>query len=289
MLTLGLLLVIGAVGVMAWGFGLVAAPDRMTRRRAQAALAAEVGGATPRWAQGSERSGLQRLTPVTMVPWLQRQLVLAGSPADWPLAKVLAYKPLAAAAMSLLALLWWSSGFDALRLIGGVLVIVLGYFLPDLLIYNRAIKRQQIIQEELPDLMDQIVISVEAGIGFEAALRRSIERRRGPLADEIGRLLQDITLGLSRREAYLAFADRTSLAEVRTFARAVVQAEEFGVSMSTVVRSQAEEMRRGRKLRAETRAQQVPVKILLPLMSCVLPVLFVIVMGPPVVTAFASN
>ena len=139
------------------------------------------------------------------------------------------------------------------------------------------------------DLLDQIVISIEAGIGFEQALARAGERNSGPLAEEVLRLTQDMTVGLSRREAYMALADRTTVDDLRNFCRAVVQAEEYGISISSVVRSQAVELRHGRKMRAEAAAQKVPVKILIPLMLCVLPVLFVIVLGPAVVSAYARN
>ena len=138
-------------------------------------------------------------------------------------------------------------------------------------------------------MLDQIVISIEAGVGFEQALTSVAEKGEGPLSDEVVRLLQDIALGMSRREAYTALADRTSVDEVKGFAKAVVQAEQYGISISSVVRTQAKEMRLSRRMRAEERAQKVPVKILLPLMSCILPVLFVIVLGPAVVSAYARN
>jgi tight adherence protein C len=168
-------------------------------------------------------------------------------------------------------------------------IVIFGYFVPDLLIYNAAVKRQELIQKALPDTLDQIVISIEAGVGFEAALSRAGENGEGPLAEEIIRLIQDMSLGMSRREAYLGLVDRTSVDELRNFARAIVQAEQYGVSIASVVRTQAKEMRIARRSRAEAKAQQVPVKILMPLMLCILPVLFVIVLGPAVVHAYAIN
>jgi tight adherence protein C len=231
----------------------------------------------------------ERFTPSTLLTRLERNMVLAGHPEGWTRERVVLMKPAGAVAGFLFGSLLVakiSNPFMPLVLVGAVAFC---YFVPDLLVYNYAIKRQEQIQKALPDVLDQIVISLEAGVGFEAALAKAAERGHGPLHDELVRLMQDMSLGMSRREAYLALADRTSVAELRTFCKAVVQAEEFGVSIASVVRSQAKEMRHARRMRAEAKAQQVPVKILIPLMLCILPVLFAIVMGPAVVYAYAIN
>ncbi|WP_375000409.1 type II secretion system F family protein [Aeromicrobium sp. CTD01-1L150] len=231
----------------------------------------------------------ERFTPRAMLKRLERNMVLAGHPEGWTRERIVLAKPLGAVLGVLFASVVISRTDHLFITLFGFAVIALGYFAPDLIIYNHAIKRQSEIQQALPDLLDQIVISLEAGVGFEAALARAAEAGAGPLAEEFVRLMQDMSLGMGRKEAYTALAERTSVDELRGFCRAILQAEEFGVSIASVVRGQAKEMRLGRRLRAEARAQQVPVKILIPLMTCIFPVLFAIVLGPAVVYAYAIN
>jgi tight adherence protein C len=159
-------------------------------------------------------------------------------------------------------------------------VSVLGYFIPDLLIYSRGLERQTAIGLELPDTLDQMTIAVEAGLGFDAAMSRTGQNGKGPLAAELVRTLQDMQIGMSRREAYLALADRTGAPDLRRFVNAILQADRYGISISAVLRTQASEMRRKRRQRAEEQAMKIPVKVLFPLMVCILPVLFIALLGP---------
>lgn len=289
-LILGIVLIAGALVCLSAAMGLITVPSGTMQKRVRAfSSSVEQTARSARTSAGSGSSWLARLTPVSMLDRIERNMVLAGRPEGWSRQRVIVMKPLGAAFGLLFAVLIVSKSDNPLWLLVGLGAIVLGYFVPDLLVYNYAIKRQELIQKALPDTLDQIVISIEAGVGFEAALTRSAEKGTGPLAEEFIRLIQDVSLGMSRREAYLALAGRTSVDELRNFARAIVQAEQYGVSIASVVRTQAREMRISRRSRAEARAQQVPVKILLPLMLCVLPVLFIIVLGPPVVNAYAIN
>lgn len=289
-LMLGIVLITGAFVCAAAAMGLITVPSGAMQKRVRAYTSAvEHTARSARGAAGDESGWLARLTPPSMLARIDRNMVLAGRPEGWSRQRVILLKPVGAAFGLLFAVVIVSKSGGPLMLLVGIGVIVLGYFVPDLLIYNYAIKRQEQIQKALPDTLDQIVISIEAGVGFEAALTRSAEMGHGPLAEEFIRLIQDVSLGMTRREAYLALADRTSVDELRNFARAIVQAEQYGVSIASVVRTQAREMRISRRSRAEARAQQVPVKILMPLMLCVLPVLFIIVLGPPIVNAYAIN
>lgn len=289
-LILGIVLIVGALLCLSAAMGLVTVPNGAMRKRVRGfSLTVEHPARTSRSVAVGASSWLARLTPVSMLGRIEHNLVLAGRPAGWSRHRILVMKPLGAASGLLFAVLIVSKTSNPMMVVVGIGAIVLGYIVPDLLVYNHAIKRQELIQKALPDTLDQIVISIEAGVGFEAALTRVAERGTGPLAEEFVRLIQDVSLGLSRREAYLALVDRTSVDELRNFARAIVQAEQYGVSIASVVRTQAREMRLSRRSRAEARAQQVPVKILLPLMLCVLPVLFIIVLGPPIVNAYAIN
>lgn len=291
MIIVAAVLLLASLAALAVGLGVVATPNGDVQRRVRDLAEreeAKPSGKRVMMVNRLPRGWLASLTPQGLLDKVERNLVLAGHPAAWTLDKVVLYKPIGLALGGFFCFAMFSHGSMPL-VVFGLLMVPLGYFVPDLLIYNLAIKRQQLIQRELPDLLDQIVISIEAGVGFEQALSRAGERNTGPLADEVLRLTQDMTVGLSRREAYMALADRTSIDDLRNFCRAVVQAEEYGISISSVVRSQAKELRLGRRMRAEAEAQKVPVKILIPLMTCVLPVLFVIVLGPAVVSAFAQS
>ena len=292
MLIIGLVLLLGAAACAVVATGLVTLPAAGVQRRARALVAPDASE-DGRWqrlrADVSAQSLLGRLTAPSLLRRIERNLVLAGRPEGWTLRRVIVAKPVGAMIAVLFASLVIGGTSSLPLVVFSVAIVVLGYFVPDLLIYNMAIKRQEAIQRELPDLLDQIVISIEAGVGFEQALSKVAESGSGPLADEIVRLLQDVSLGMSRHDAYHALAGRTSVDELRVFAKAIVQAEEYGISVASVVRSQAKEMRLSRRMRAEARAQQVPVKILIPLMLCVLPVLFIVVLGPSVVAAYART
>lgn len=178
------------------------------------------------------------------------------------------------------------------RVILALVVITVAYFGPDLVVWGRAQERQEAIRADLADTLDQITISIEAGLGLETAIIRAGEHGTGPLAQELMRTIQDMRVGLSRKEAYTALADRTSVTDLKRFARAIMQADAYGVSVSNVVRTQSKDLRGKRRQRAEEKAMKVPVQVLFPLMLCILPVLFIVVLGPAVanlVTVFGQT
>jgi tight adherence protein C len=162
------------------------------------------------------------------------------------------------------------------------------YFVPELLLKSRGQERQQSIALELADTLDQMTIAVEAGLGFESAMARAGSNGKGPLAEELVRTLQDIAVGQPRRDAYLALAERTGVQDLRRFIRAVVQADQYGVSIADVLRTQAQEMRLKRRQRAEEKAMQIPVKVIFPLILCILPTLFIVLLGPAVMDIAAA-
>jgi tight adherence protein C len=157
------------------------------------------------------------------------------------------------------------------------------HLIPDVAIGSRARERQDVIRHDLADALDEITISIEAGLSLETAVSRAGEFGKGPLAEELTRTVQDMRVGFTRKEAYLALADRTSVTDLRRFARAIMQADQYGVSVGNVVRGQAKELRVKRRQRAEEKAMKVPVQVLFPLMFCILPVLFVVVLGPALI------
>jgi tight adherence protein C len=158
------------------------------------------------------------------------------------------------------------------------------FFLPDVLLYNRGIKRQELILAGLPDALDMLTVCVEAGLGFDAALAQVARNTQGPLAEEFARGLQEMQIGLSRAQALRAVADRTTVSELRAFASSLVQASELGIPVARVLREQTVEMRVRRRQRAEEKAQKVPVKIMFPVVACLFPALLVVIVGPGVIS-----
>lgn len=222
----------------------------------------------------------REFAPKGYIGMLDHRLVLAGRPPSWSIDKILVAKPLAALVGGLLAVLWIASDPQPPKIVLGTFLVVLCFFVPDLLIVSRGQKRQEQIQNALADTLDQMTIAVEAGLGFEAAMAKAATNGRGPLAEEFIRTLQDMSIGRSRKDAYQAFSDRTSSPDMRRFTRAVVQADAYGIAIANVLRVQAGEMRMRRRQRAEEQAMKVPIKVLFPLVFCILPVLFIVLLTP---------
>jgi tight adherence protein C len=223
------------------------------------------------------------VAPASSIERLDRSLQLAGLLPEWTVHRVLRAKLVATLVTLFLGALFVITGPTPARVLIALVVVVLAYLVPDLLVSSRARQRQDRIQHELPDALDQVTIAIEAGLGLETAIARAGQFGKGPLAEELTRTIQDMKVGFSRKQAWLALSARTDVADLRRFARAIMQADQYGVSIANVVRSQAKELRGKRRQRAEEKAMKVPVKILFPLMFCILPVLFVVVLGPGII------
>ncbi len=173
-----------------------------------------------------------------------------------------------------------------------ILLVVTAIMLPEARLNSAVQDRQREIQRSLPDILDLLVISVEAGLGFEQALDRTVASVPGALSLEFARMLGETRAGASRSDAMRALEERVDVPEVRSFVLAVLQADTFGVSIGRVLRAQAEEMRIKRRQLAQERAQKAPVKMLIPMVFCIFPSLFVVVIGPAILSirkAFAKT
>jgi tight adherence protein C len=284
---LSILLVCIPVAGMAWSVltvdrqGRVAVNDLLSRGAAPVAVA---DAGTPGMLEGIGR----RLTPPAYVAFLDRLLALAGRPASMPLGKVLGSKLAIGLAGVTVGIYLTAIGSTPLMKLAGLFLLFLGYFIPDLLLYSKGQERQKVMQLELANTLDQMLISVEAGLGFEGAMARAGENGKGPLAEELVRTLQDMQVGRSRRESYVALAERTNIPELRSFVQAVVQADTYGIAISRVLRVQAKVMRVKRRQRAEEKAMKLPVMILFPLLFFIFPVLFIAILGPAVINTVVT-
>ena len=213
---------------------------------------------------------------------IQYRLDIAGNPPAWDVNRILGLKVLGLAlfgGIGFLYLLGMSWPFYRVVIATG-LIAGFGYVLPNILLYNAGAKRSSLMRNSLPDAMDLLTISVEAGLGFDAAVSRVAKNGDGPLQQEFSRLLQEMQLGVGRVAAMRAMAERTSLPDLKSFCSAMVQADSLGIPIARVLRIQSSEMRVKRRQRAEEKAQQVPVRIMIPLVLFILPCLFIVILGP---------
>jgi tight adherence protein C len=227
----------------------------------------------------------RRFTPVGYVDGVRRKLTLAGRFSPDTLDRFLAIRVVTIALVPVWAVLC----FGVLPLEGNsklavFVLLALGSILgPDAILNRRVAERQHAIQVKLPDILDLLTISVEAGLGFEQALDRTVSAVPGPLSEEFARMLGETRAGASRSDAMRAMDERIDVAEVRSFVLAILQADTFGISIGRVLRAQAEEMRIKRRQLAQEKALKTPVKMLFPMVFCIFPALFVIVIGPAVI------
>jgi tight adherence protein C len=280
-LFLGLLLLAGAAALAIWlAVGVRWGGDRLVRHN----LGLGFGATETETVRDAPDFGwARRFTTENGRNRLESLHAKAGRPADWPVARLMAYKVYAVAGAVLLGLLLLLlTGDNGMIVLMVAVIVPVAYFVPELLLYSRGTERQKAIGLELADTLDQMMIAVEAGLGFESAMARAGQNGKGPLAEELMRTLQEMRVGIPRRDAYLALEQRTNVPDLRAFTRAVIQADAYGISISTVLRTQANEMRVKRRQRAEEAAQKIPTKILIPLMLFILPVLFLTVLGPTV-------
>jgi tight adherence protein C len=226
-----------------------------------------------------------RLSPTGTARRLAKLLDLAGNPDTWTVERLLAAKGAGLLVAGLLGLVF-GGGLTLRGLLVGGAVAAFGFFLPDILIYNAGQKRQEELRLGLADALDMLTVCVEAGQGFDAAFMQVSRALTGPVAGEFARVLQEIQIGKPRGDAFSAFAERTSANEIKTFVTALVQADRLGLPIGKVLREQANQMRLIRRQRAEEKAQKVPIKILFPMLLCIFPALFVVVIGPGAIKMF---
>jgi tight adherence protein C len=227
---------------------------------------------------------MARFTPQRTVEETRHKLELAGKPNNWSPTEFLGIRALAGLLLAgltfILAMLTGSS--LARQLFFVVVMGLLGFFLPVLWLGYRIRRRQEEIVKTLPDALDLLTISVEAGLPFDGAMQRVAEKWDNELSRAFERMLQEMRVGKSRREALRAMADRIEVPDMTSFVAALVQADQLGISIAKILRVQSEQMRIKRRQRAEEKAQQAPVKMLLPMTFLIFPAILVVILGPAV-------
>ncbi len=230
-------------------------------------------------------SSFGNLLPRSVLNGVQQQLIYAGEPMNMQgfLTMVLV-STVASAGLAATIVVVSGASVSTMTLGLAGMVALIGFYLPFYLVKSRSRARQNAIIKSLPDAFDLITTCVEAGLGLDAALARVAEKVSGPFADELSRALRDIALGKSRREALKEVGERTGVPDLIQFTNAVIQAEAMGSSVGTVLRVQAEQLRVKRRQRAEQAAYKAPVKMLFPLVLFIFPTLFIVILGPAIIT-----
>lgn len=215
---------------------------------------------------------------------LARRLAAAGLAGREAADRFLAAKVGVAGAGLVVALAGWMAGSltPAGALLAAVVLGLLGYLAPEVWLNDKASRRKASIRRDLPDVLDMLTISVRAGLGFDGALAKLVRTGSGPLMDEFSRTLAEVQAGASRRDALRAMAHRADVPELGTFVSALVQADVFGISIATVLSTQSSELRLKRRQHAEETAQKAPVKLVFPVLLCILPSTLLVIGGPAV-------
>ena len=268
--------------------GLATTPEGTTNVR-RLALEQGAGGRVVLPAVKSFGEVLMKLTPVGWLSSLRHRMMLAGHLGDsYALERVLVLK-FALASLGFFIGFVFFSDLPSLQWVAVMVAFVgFGFFIPDAVVARQGRNRQDEIQLEMPDTLDQLTMSVEAGLGFEAALARAAQIGDGPLAQEFNRTIREIQLGVPRDDALRQLSERTDVSDLDSFVLAVVQSEKYGIGIGSVLRVQAEELRDKRRERAEERALKIPVLIIFPLAFCIFPAIFIVLLGPAAISIYET-
>ena len=293
------ILLLGAVALVAWGTRPAgrgekarAALDHLDSYDARAFRQAELAQPAsqrllkPAFARMAAVS--KRITPAGRIRRLETKVERAGRPWNLDVNGLLAVKLMSLAAgllilivlasLKILPLIWF--------VVLAAAVVALTYYLPDLILHFSTSTRKRLIARALPDFLDLLTVSVEAGLGLDSALAKIAEKLRDPLREEILITLHHIRMGESREAALREFAQRCDVEDLSNFVSALIQSQKLGISLGTVLRVQSDTIRTAQRQRIEEMAQKAPVKMLIPLMLCIFPVMFVVIIGPAVIKIY---
>jgi tight adherence protein C len=224
---------------------------------------------------------IARLTPENTRQQAEKLLQLAGHPGGLTVKEYLVIKTVIAVVLPGLAdWFWFRNVASPSRWLNVAVMVILALILPDFCLKRTIAARQTRITEALPDTLDLLTVSVEAGLGFDQALLKIVEKTKGPLTEEFQRVLHEVRIGKARRDALRELGIRVGVEDLQTFVAAIIQADQLGVSIGNVLRIQSQQLRQKRRQKAEARAQKAPVKMLIPMILFIFPSLFIVLLGP---------
>ena len=231
---------------------------------------------------------MSRVASSSFTDRTEKRLALAGNPGELRVADWLGIKAIGAAIGGILFFFLFGVvgilGFPfPIGYLFGIVGLLFGYTIPEFWLGGRVKKRQKAILLMIPDTLDLLTISVRAGLGFDAALGKVVEKLKGPLSEEFRRALAEIRVGKARRDSLRDIVPRTEVPPLTNLIGAIIQAEQLGVSISKVLQVQSEQLRIARRQRAEEQAAKAPIKMLFPLVGCIFPSLFIVILGPALI------
>ena len=226
-----------------------------------------------------------RLAPGEMIAKMENKIVMAGKPYNWGVKNWLGIQAFMILGLPILILLFYIQfRMDISNLLMIVFALALiGLLYPNMILNGKIRKRQSEVTKSLPDIMDLLTVSVEAGLTFDSALSKVVEKMPGSLAREFETVLQEIKVGKTKKEALYQLADRIGVQDLRSFVSAVVLADQLGVSLGRVLRLQSEQIRQNRKQRISEKAMKAPIKMLIPMVIFIFPTIFIVLLGPVVI------
>lgn len=225
---------------------------------------------------------LGRLTPTGAIDSISHQLLIAGNPYNIGAREFYSVNLASAILGVWLAILYLRNGFSLLNIIASIAIVFLFYAFPQVWLRGRIRRRQNTIRRNLPDALDMLSVCASAGLGFDQSLQRVSEYWDTPLSAEFTRMLSEMEMGISRREAMRNLADRNDVPEISSFVALILQADQLGMSISDTLQAIAEQMRIERRFRAQEQAQKAPTKMLIPLAFLIFPALLAIILGPSI-------
>lgn len=228
---------------------------------------------------------LVKYIPIAREAQLAQKLLEAGNPGNLAPREIMVIKYLSAAAVS--CLLWFFAQSLDKNFIQCLLLALVGipsgWLLPDMFLNSKSRQRKEDVEKALPDVLDLLTVSVEAGLGFDGALVKVVQKSNGVLADEFVQVLQEAKMGKPRREALRDMANRVAVDDLSNFVGSVILADQLGISIGNVLRLQSKDIRQKRRQRAEEKAMKAPVKMLIPMVMFIFPAIFVILLGPALI------
>uniref|UniRef100_UPI003B75D396 type II secretion system F family protein n=1 Tax=Desulforadius tongensis TaxID=1216062 RepID=UPI003B75D396 len=228
---------------------------------------------------------MSKYIPVAREASLAKKLIEAGNPGNLAPRELMVIKYLLAGSGALA--LWFLAGTLGKNFAQGTMMalvgVITGWLLPDVILNSKIRQRKEEVEKKLPDVLDLLTVSVEAGLGFDGALVKVVEKSKGVLADEFVQVLQESKMGKPRREALRDMAGRIGVNDLSNFVGSVILADQLGISIGKVLRLQSKEMRQKRRQRAEEKAMKAPVKMLIPMVLFIFPAIFIILLGPAII------